>query len=42
MALEAAGTRGALEDPSLVRSRGEHPGLVLTLQDLTMMIPEFL
>lgn len=40
--LEAEGMGGAREDPSLARSRRKRPGVVLTLQDLTMMIPEFL
>lgn len=40
--LEAEGMGGAREDPSSARSGRKHPSVILTLQDLTMMIPEFL
>lgn len=33
---------GAGEEPSLAGSRRKQPGVILTLQDFTMMIPEFL
>lgn len=40
--LEAEGMGGTQEDLSSARSGRKHPDVILTLQDLTMMIPEFL